>query len=74
MMLQKYVLRVAAWLEILNAIALIMTPELLGQLLFGAQFESAGELMARWAQPVCQRPQQRRASAPYRDFSSTTSE
>lgn len=49
MTLQKYLVRAAAWLEIVAGIALIARPNLGSQLLFSTQLDGAGVLFARFA-------------------------
>jgi hypothetical protein len=47
--LQKYLVRAAAWLEIVAGIALIARPNLGCQLLFSTHLDSPGVLFARFA-------------------------
>ena len=49
MTLQKYLVRAAAWLEIVTGIGLILSPKLGCQLLFAAPLEGAGVPIARFA-------------------------
>jgi hypothetical protein len=46
---RKYIVRIAAWLEILVGVALLVVPDGVSQLLFGAPAEGIGMPWARFA-------------------------
>jgi ABC-type uncharacterized transport system permease subunit len=48
-MLQKYLVRTGAWLELVTGIFLIVSPALAAVLLFGAKMEDAGIAVARFS-------------------------